>query len=63
MGGPRIITALLQEEAGGSKSKIGDVIVEAEVQVMPFENGERSFEPKNAGGFLELEKAKKWIPL
>lgn len=35
--------------------------VEAEIEVVPFENWKRSFEPKNAGGLLELEKAKRWL--
>lgn len=45
-------------EAGGGWLE-SDLPVEAEVEVMPFENGKRSFEPKNAGGLLELEKAKR----
>lgn len=34
---------------------------EAEVEVMASEDGRRALEPRQAGGLLELEKARKWF--
>lgn len=36
-------------------------MVEAEIEVMCFEDGRRYQDPKNVGGFQNPEKAWKWI--
>lgn len=40
----------------------GDVMKEAEVGVISFEDGGRGHRPKTADDFLKVKKARKWIP-
>ena len=59
LGETSIITKTPLEGSTGVRVREGDGKTKAEVEVMPFENGKRSFEPKNVDGLLELEKAKR----
>lgn len=60
MGEISVITSTLREETGGSESEAGHVIVEVEVETMPFEGGKMGFVGvRNAGGLLGLEEVRK----
>lgn len=53
------------QSQGGWRVRVreGDVRMEAEVRVMPFEDGGRGHKPGNAGGLWEVELARKRILL
>lgn len=50
-----------KRDTGGMRVRgEGDVMMEAEVEVMYFEGGGRSHKPRNVGGHQELKKAREW---